>query len=154
MAIESTWRGDFYTVLNAGLGDGRVVMTLVDNPMICWIWGGGFVTTTAAIVAMWPVFAPPRRHRRLYLPPDDTASRLSKTIHERARPETVAGHVPTDNSMLRRFENTVVRAWPIDRPVNKVPCTGGGNAVEMTGVSVVYGRVPVLCDIDLAVARR
>jgi cytochrome c biogenesis factor len=55
VAIDSTWRGDFYTVLNAGLGDGRVVMTLVDNPMICWIWGGGFVTTTAAIVAMWPV---------------------------------------------------------------------------------------------------
>ena len=55
VAIESTWRGDFYTVLNAGLGDGRVVMTFVDNPMICWIWGGGIVTTTAAIVAMWPV---------------------------------------------------------------------------------------------------
>lgn len=55
VAIASTWRGDFYTVLQAGLGDGRVVMTLVDNPMICWIWYGGVVTTTAAIVAMWPV---------------------------------------------------------------------------------------------------
>lgn len=55
VAIESTWRGDFYTVLNAGLGDGRVVITLVDNPMICWIWGGGIVATTAALVAMWPV---------------------------------------------------------------------------------------------------
>jgi len=55
VAIESSWRGDFYTVLNAGLGGGRVVMTLVDNPMICWIWGGGVVATTAAMVAMWPV---------------------------------------------------------------------------------------------------
>jgi ABC-type multidrug transport system ATPase subunit len=55
--------------------------------------------------------------------------------------------------MLRRFKNTVARAWPIDRPVSKVPCTGGGSAVEMTGVSVVYGQVPVLCNIDLAVAR-
>ena len=55
VAIDSTWRGDFYTVLHAGLGDGRVVVTLVDNPMICWIWGGGVVATVAAIVAMWPV---------------------------------------------------------------------------------------------------
>lgn len=55
VAIDSTWRGDFYTVLHAGLGDGRVVLTLVDNPMIGWIWGGGAVATVAAIVAMWPV---------------------------------------------------------------------------------------------------
>ncbi len=55
VAIHSTWRGDFYTVLHAGLGDGRVVVTLVDNPMIGWIWGGGAVATIAAIVAMWPV---------------------------------------------------------------------------------------------------
>jgi len=55
VAIDSTWRGDFYTVLHAGLGDGRVVLTLVDNPMIGWIWGGGAVATLAAIVAMWPV---------------------------------------------------------------------------------------------------
>jgi cytochrome c-type biogenesis protein CcmF len=55
VAIDSTWRGDFYTVLHAGLGDGRVMVTLVDNPMIGWIWGGGAVATVAAIVAMWPV---------------------------------------------------------------------------------------------------
>jgi cytochrome c-type biogenesis protein CcmF len=55
VAIESTWKGDFYTVLHAGLGDGRVMVTLVDNPMIGWIWGGGTVATAAAFVAMWPV---------------------------------------------------------------------------------------------------
>jgi cytochrome c-type biogenesis protein CcmF len=55
VAIDSTWRGDFYTVLHAGLGDGRVVVTLVDNPMIGWIWGGGVVATVAAILALWPV---------------------------------------------------------------------------------------------------
>jgi cytochrome c biogenesis factor len=41
-------------VLHAGLGDGRVVVTFVDNPMIGWIWGGGAVATVAALVAMWP----------------------------------------------------------------------------------------------------
>jgi cytochrome c-type biogenesis protein CcmF len=55
VAIESTWRGDFYTVLHAGLGDGRVVLTLVDNPLVGWIWVGGIVATIGAIVAMWPV---------------------------------------------------------------------------------------------------
>jgi cytochrome c-type biogenesis protein CcmF len=54
VAIASTWRGDFYTVLHAGLGDGRVVLTLVDNPMIGWIWAGGAVATVAALAAMWP----------------------------------------------------------------------------------------------------
>jgi cytochrome c biogenesis factor len=54
VAVESTWRGDFYTVLHAGLGKGRVLVTLVDNPMICWIWIGGAVATAAAIVALWP----------------------------------------------------------------------------------------------------
>jgi cytochrome c-type biogenesis protein CcmF len=54
VAIESTWRGDFYTVLHAGLGGGRVMVTLIDNPMIGWIWVGGGVATAAAFVAMWP----------------------------------------------------------------------------------------------------
>jgi cytochrome c-type biogenesis protein CcmF len=58
VAIHSTWRGDFYTVLNAGLGEGRVALTLVNNPMIRWIWAGGVLTTLSAMVAIWPT----RRH--------------------------------------------------------------------------------------------
>jgi cytochrome c-type biogenesis protein CcmF len=54
VAIHSTWRGDFYTVLHAGLGDGRVALTLVNNPMMRWIWMGGLVTTLSAVVAIWP----------------------------------------------------------------------------------------------------
>jgi cytochrome c-type biogenesis protein CcmF len=64
-AIHSTWRGDFFTVLNAGLGDGRVALTLVHNPMIRWIWTGGIVATVSAIVAMWPS----RRNRGAVAPP-------------------------------------------------------------------------------------
>jgi cytochrome c biogenesis factor len=30
------------------------VLTLVDNPMIGWIWVGGIVATVAVVVAMWP----------------------------------------------------------------------------------------------------
>lgn len=54
VAIDSTWGGDFYTILNAGLGDGRVAVTFVNNPMIRWIWLGGYVTTAGAVVAVWP----------------------------------------------------------------------------------------------------
>jgi cytochrome c biogenesis factor len=55
VAIHSTWRGDFYTILDAGLGGGRVALTLIDNPMIGWIWIGGIVATFSAIVALLPV---------------------------------------------------------------------------------------------------
>lgn len=54
VAIDSTWGGDFYTVLHAGLGDGRVALTLIDNPLIRWIWAGGFLVTVGAAVAVWP----------------------------------------------------------------------------------------------------
>jgi cytochrome c-type biogenesis protein CcmF len=54
VAVHSSWSGDFYTVLHAGLGDGRVTMTLVNNPMVRWIWIGGMLTTVSAVVAIWP----------------------------------------------------------------------------------------------------
>lgn len=52
--IHSDWGGDFYTVLNAGLGDGRVALTFVDNPMMRWIWLGGLIAGLGALTAMWP----------------------------------------------------------------------------------------------------
>jgi cytochrome c-type biogenesis protein CcmF len=52
--IASTWRGDFYTILNAGLGDGKVALTFVENPMMAWIWLGGLVMTLGTLTALWP----------------------------------------------------------------------------------------------------
>lgn len=54
VAIHSTWRGDFYTILDAGLGDGKVALTFVENPMMCWIWLGGLVVSLGTLTAMWP----------------------------------------------------------------------------------------------------
>ena len=54
VAIHSTWRGDFYTILHAGLGDGRVAITLIENPMIRWIWLGGWLSAGGVGVAAWP----------------------------------------------------------------------------------------------------
>jgi cytochrome c-type biogenesis protein CcmF len=57
VAIHSTWSGDFYTILNAGLGEGRVVVTLIENPMMRWIWLSGWIAGSGAIVAAWPTRA-------------------------------------------------------------------------------------------------
>jgi cytochrome c-type biogenesis protein CcmF len=54
VAIHSTWAGDFYTVLNAGLGEGKIALTLVHNPLVKWIWFGGIWMTLSAVVAIWP----------------------------------------------------------------------------------------------------
>jgi cytochrome c-type biogenesis protein CcmF len=54
VAIDSTWRGDFFTILNAGLGDGRVALTFVENPMMRWIWLGAAVSAAGAIAALLP----------------------------------------------------------------------------------------------------
>jgi cytochrome c-type biogenesis protein CcmF len=64
VAIDSSWSEDFYTVLHAGLGEGRVSLTLVNNPMTRWIWVGGMLSTASALVAAWPT----RFHRRAELP--------------------------------------------------------------------------------------
>lgn len=54
VAIQSTWSHDFYTILNAGLGEGRIAITFVLNPLMRWIWLGGYITVASAVVAAWP----------------------------------------------------------------------------------------------------
>jgi cytochrome c-type biogenesis protein CcmF len=54
VAIDSTWRGDFYTILNGGLDGGRVDLTLVENPVMRWIWLGGICAILAAAIGIWP----------------------------------------------------------------------------------------------------
>lgn len=64
--IHSTWTGDFYTILNAGLGEGRVDVTFVDNPLMGWLWCGGWLAGGATLVAAWPA-----RRRRAAHPADE-----------------------------------------------------------------------------------
>jgi cytochrome c-type biogenesis protein CcmF len=52
--IHSAWSGDFYAILHAGLGDGKVALTFVENPMMAWIWLGGLIISVSALSAMVP----------------------------------------------------------------------------------------------------
>ena len=54
VATHSTWSGDFYTILHAGLGEGRVAITLMDIPMMRWLWFGGWLAAAGATIAVWP----------------------------------------------------------------------------------------------------
>jgi cytochrome c-type biogenesis protein CcmF len=54
VAIHSTWTGDFYTILNGGAPGGRVALTLVENPMMRWIWLGGSCAVVGAAIGIWP----------------------------------------------------------------------------------------------------
>jgi ABC-type multidrug transport system ATPase subunit len=56
-----------------------------------------------------------------------------------------------NNTMLRRSVNTLMRAWAADRVANQASCSGD-YAVKMAGLNAVYGRVPVLRDVDLTIA--
>jgi len=54
VAIHSTWAGDFYTILNSGEGEGRVSLTLVNNPLMRFLWFGAGVMVVGAIASLWP----------------------------------------------------------------------------------------------------
>jgi cytochrome c biogenesis factor len=61
VAIHSTWTADFYVILHAGLGEGRVALTFIENPLMHWIWLGGWLAAGSGLVAIWPARIKRRR---------------------------------------------------------------------------------------------
>jgi cytochrome c-type biogenesis protein CcmF len=51
---EATWRGDFYAILHGAEPDDAVRLTFVTNPMMRWIWLGGWIMAGGTIAAIWP----------------------------------------------------------------------------------------------------
>jgi len=62
VAIRSTLVDDLYVILAQHDEDGRTTFKVLINPLIMWIWIGGFVLVGGAIVVMWP---DKREQRRL-----------------------------------------------------------------------------------------
>jgi cytochrome c-type biogenesis protein CcmF len=54
VAIHSTWTGDFYAILHGGEGLAKASFTFVENPMMRWIWLGGWVAGFGALVGLLP----------------------------------------------------------------------------------------------------
>ena len=53
-AVRSTWRGDLYLVLLAVGPDGAVVLKVITNPLVSWIWTGGLLMALAGLISIWP----------------------------------------------------------------------------------------------------
>lgn len=54
VAIHSTWRDDFYAILHNSEGGDAVRLTLIENPLMRWMWFGGCVIITGVVLRLWP----------------------------------------------------------------------------------------------------
>jgi len=77
VAIHGTWTRDFYAILHRGEGSDRIHVTLIENPLMRWIWLGGGAMTAGALLGLVPAGrspAPPRA------PPQPHAARRRKQV--------------------------------------------------------------------------
>jgi cytochrome c-type biogenesis protein CcmF len=56
-AIHPLWSGDFYTILHNGEGT-QAHFTFVVNPLLRWIWLGGWVIGISVLMGLWPNHLP------------------------------------------------------------------------------------------------
>ncbi|MBI2860509.1 MAG: heme lyase CcmF/NrfE family subunit [Chloroflexi bacterium] len=54
VAIRSTLREDLYVILLNAEEDGTVVLKLLVNPLVAWVWIGGIVFIIGGLFAFWP----------------------------------------------------------------------------------------------------
>jgi cytochrome c-type biogenesis protein CcmF len=52
--IDATLWSDVYVILHGADSRGRVRLTLIENPLVTWIWIGGGVMAVGAVVRLWP----------------------------------------------------------------------------------------------------
>ena len=54
VAIHSTFGGDFYVIMHGGSLAKKIHLTLIDHPLMRWLWVGGWVGLVGVTIAMWP----------------------------------------------------------------------------------------------------
>jgi len=54
VAVHAAWTRDLYAILHRGQGNDRIHVTLIENPLMRWIWLGGCVMTAGALVGLVP----------------------------------------------------------------------------------------------------
>jgi len=60
VALRSNLKEDLYVVLASLESDGLAAFQVLVNPMVIWLWIGGFVLILGTLIAAWP----PRKRRR------------------------------------------------------------------------------------------
>ena len=86
VAIHSTWSSDFYTILHSGQGQDQVQLTLVENPLMRWMWLAGWLILGSAVPWFWPT-----RKRSVSakcgtaLPNSRRQTAAGKAVHKRRR---------------------------------------------------------------------
>jgi cytochrome c-type biogenesis protein CcmF len=53
-AIYSTFNEDLYVILTALEQDGSATLKVYRNPLVNWIWVGGYILIAGTIVILWP----------------------------------------------------------------------------------------------------
>ena len=54
VSIVSNWFEDLYVILTAYSRDGTATLRILVNPMVPFLWAGGFVAGLGALIALWP----------------------------------------------------------------------------------------------------
>lgn len=80
-AIHPIWSGDFYAILHNGEGK-QAHFTFVVNPLMRWIWLGGWVIGFAVAVGLWPEQLPRMKRRK--------TQAISRPWHSKPRTAHVA----------------------------------------------------------------
>ena len=53
-SVYSTVREDLYVVLTAIESDGSATLKIYRNPLVNWIWFGGWTFVVGTLLVMWP----------------------------------------------------------------------------------------------------
>jgi cytochrome c-type biogenesis protein CcmF len=54
VSILSSWREDLYVALTGYNRDGRASLRILVNPLVPWLWMGGYVAGLGILFAVWP----------------------------------------------------------------------------------------------------
>ena len=136
VAIHSAWSGDFYTILHGGNDGGKVNLTLIDNPLMRWLWSAGWISVAGALAALWPLKRRPGRPAKPEI----------RTMH------TIRG-VPTRGDRLAGSEGDSPQVIPCQVLCSWMcPMADHTSAIQARQLSHAFGRRIVLDRVDLEVA--
>jgi cytochrome c-type biogenesis protein CcmF len=87
VAIDSTLARDVYVIMHGGRATDKIHLTLIDHPLMRWLWIGGWIGLAGVLIAAWPERARrdlPRGRGPVHevIPRPHLAAFLGKVRHE------------------------------------------------------------------------